>query len=192
MLLPSLPFAVEYAAAGTDGERLFIFGGRNTANTPSNGFDYVQVFIVGKNMWVTSETEPIAPLPFSRAGMSHRAVYANGEFYVVGGETRTGAGASSTGTYTRVDIYNPATNSWREGPPLVQGVHGAGAVLAYGQLMILGGLPSAFAASEARIAQQMTWVTPSTTTTTTVRGVDSLRDDHFAGRGRVNFYYAPF
>lgn len=161
-----MPRAVEYAAAGTDGERLFVFGGRNTANTASNGFDIVQVYIVAKNRWVSSVAEGVAPLPQARAGLAARAPFIDGEFWVMGGQTVSGDGATSAGVYTRTDIYDPASNTWRAGPALVEGRHGAAAIVTNGDLVVLGGHPSTFAPTQARLAQTLAWTTPLTTTST--------------------------
>ena len=53
-----------------------------------------------------------------------KAVFYDGEFYVFGGETATGAGATADGVYHRVDVYRPATNTWRLDAPMPTARHG--------------------------------------------------------------------
>ncbi|MCB0029883.1 MAG: hypothetical protein KDE28_18340, partial [Anaerolineales bacterium] len=105
--LPALPQGRHYASAGTDGSRLFIFGGREGPLAPNDGTNTVQIFDPLLNTWTSSSDGFLTPLPQARAGMG-RALYAGDEFYLLGGETASGAGANPAGVYDRVDIYNPA------------------------------------------------------------------------------------
>jgi N-acetylneuraminic acid mutarotase len=68
-----------------------------------------------------------------------KAVFFNGEFYVIGGETASGAGATSNLVYDRVDIYNPATNKWRLGTPMPTARHGIFPLLYNGGIYVAGG-----------------------------------------------------
>ena len=68
-----------------------------------------------------------------------KAVYYNGEFYVIGGETLNGTGATSNFVYNRVDIYNPTTNTWRLGSPMPTARHGIFPVLAGTKIYVAGG-----------------------------------------------------
>ncbi|NJM08181.1 hypothetical protein HC891_21375 [Candidatus Gracilibacteria bacterium] len=68
-----------------------------------------------------------------------KAVYAGGEFYIIGGETATGAGATAMNVYDRVDIYNPRTNSWRAGPPMTTARHGIFPVTIGGRIYVASG-----------------------------------------------------
>ncbi|HEX2035178.1 MAG TPA: kelch repeat-containing protein [Chloroflexota bacterium] len=133
-----------HAAAATDGRRLYVFGGRGQGsgegNFVANGFGDVQIYDPASDSW-TSSADPastLAPLPQARGGMG-RAVYANGEFYVIGGETQNGPGATRQGVYHRVDIYNPRTNAWRTGSPLPTARHGIAPVLFAGRIYVAGG-----------------------------------------------------
>jgi N-acetylneuraminic acid mutarotase len=128
-MLPTMPQGRNHAASATDGRRLFIFGGRGPGSgddgSLANGFDTVQIFDPATNTWTSSATagSTIAPLPQARGGMG-KAVYVNGEFYVIGGETLDGPGATPMRVYDRVDIYDPLTNTWRLGTPLPTARHG--------------------------------------------------------------------
>ena len=67
--------------------------------------------------YLDTHTGEVVPLPVARGGMG-KAVYARGEFWVFGGETLDGPGATSLGVYNRVDVYDPVANRWRAGPPM--------------------------------------------------------------------------
>jgi hypothetical protein len=68
-----------------------------------------------------------------------RAVYVNGEFWILGGETLDGPGATATGTYDRVDIYSPATRTWRTGPPMPTARHGIFPIAVGSRIYVAGG-----------------------------------------------------
>jgi N-acetylneuraminic acid mutarotase len=139
-----MPRARNHAASGTDGHRFYIFGGRGPgsgdSNVIANGFDDVQIYDPALDTWTVSGAgaDAPAPLPQARGGMG-KAAFRDGEFYVMGGETRTGAGATGSHVYTRVDIYNPQTNRWRLGPPLPTGRHGIFPLAVDGAIYVAGG-----------------------------------------------------
>ena len=132
------------AASGTDGERFYVFGGRGPGsgdgNVVANGFDDVQIYDPQTNAWRISDGTPGAPasLPQARGGMG-KAVWLDGEFWILGGETLDGPGATSQGVYDRVDIYNPRTNRWRTGPPLRTARHGIFPLLYDNHIIVAGG-----------------------------------------------------
>jgi len=66
-------------------------------------------------------------------------VFHEGEFYIFGGETTDGAGATVNKVYDRVDIYNPTTNTWRLGASMPTPRHGIFPVLIAGRVYIAGG-----------------------------------------------------
>jgi N-acetylneuraminic acid mutarotase len=138
--IASMPMGVNHAAAATDGRKLYVFGGRGGGNVPSNGFNYVQIYDPATDTWVSSTDagSTIAPLPQARGGTG-KAVYFNGEFFVIGGETLNGAGATANLVYTRVDIYNPVTNAWRLGSPMPTGRHGIFPVQVAGRIFVAAG-----------------------------------------------------
>ncbi len=124
-----MPLARNHVASATDGRRWYLFGGRGPgsgdANQVANGFAEVQVYDPETDSWTVSgigEGAPL-PLPQARGGMG-KAVYANGEFYVLGGETLDGDGAEAGRVYSRVDIYDPVANQWRAGPRMPTPRHG--------------------------------------------------------------------
>jgi N-acetylneuraminic acid mutarotase len=127
--LSPMPQGRNHAAAATDGSRLYVFGGRGPGsgdgNVVANGFNTVQIYDPSTDTWESSDSanSQLAPLPQARGGTG-KAIYLGGEFYVMGGETATGAGATTVGVYNRVDIYNPTNNSWRLGAPMPTARHG--------------------------------------------------------------------
>jgi N-acetylneuraminic acid mutarotase len=142
--LPPMPQGRNHAASATDGRRLFIFGGRGPGsgdgNVVANGFNTVQIFDPATNSWESSLTpgSALAPVPQARGGMG-KAVYVNGEFYVVGGETLTGPGATPLNVYDRVDIYNPLTNTWRVGTSMPTARHGIFPLAHASRVYVAGG-----------------------------------------------------
>jgi N-acetylneuraminic acid mutarotase/glucose/arabinose dehydrogenase len=133
-----------HAAAGTDGEKFYIFGGRGFGsgddNFVANGFDTVQIYDPVADSWETSLDggSTLAPLPIGRGGMG-KAVWWQDEFYIFGGETATGPGANPSGTYDRVDVYDPATNTWRQEAQMVTARHGIFPLLYQSRIFVLGG-----------------------------------------------------
>lgn len=139
-----MPQGRNHAAAATDGSRLYVFGGRGAGsgddNVVANGFDTVQIYDPVSNTWQSSQSagSSLAPLPQARGGTG-KAVYAAGEFYVMGGETKNGTGATAQNVYNRVDIYNPATNTWRRGADMPTARHGIFPLLIGGRVYVAGG-----------------------------------------------------
>lgn len=139
-----MPKPRNHAASATDGERLWVFGGRGPgsgdSNIVANGYADVQVYDPRTNSWSISSDSPDSPmaLPQARGGMG-KAVFLDGEFWVMGGETKDGAGATANDVYDRVDIYNPMSRKWRLGPPLRTPRHGIFPVLDDGRILIAGG-----------------------------------------------------
>jgi N-acetylneuraminic acid mutarotase len=150
-----MPQGRNHAASATDGTRLFVAGGRGPGsgdgNTVANGFNTLQVYEPASNTWRSSATpnSGLAPLPQARGGMG-KAVFFDGELYVLGGETQSGAGATSRNVYSRVDIYNPETNSWRLGTPMPTARHGIFPVLTGNRITVAGGgVQAGYSASSA-------------------------------------------
>ena len=109
----------------------------------ANGFADVQVYDPARDAWTSSEGGPVAPLsppalPQARGGTG-RAVFHEGRFYVMGGETQNGQGATRAGVYHRVDVYDRQTNTWREGPPMPTARHGIYPLLVAGRIYVAGG-----------------------------------------------------
>src|SRR6185503_20388363 len=101
-----MPQGRSHAASGTDGTKLFVFGGRRGLDLVINGLDSVMVYEPAADSWTWSgdSDSTLAPLPEARSGMG-KAVYLRGEFYVFGGEALDDPDANPDGVYDRVDVY---------------------------------------------------------------------------------------
>jgi len=154
--LAPMPQGRNHAAATTDGTRLYVFGGRGAGNgdgnTVANGFDTVQVYDPATGTWASSATpgSGLTPLPQARGGTG-KAVSYRGEMYVMGGETATGAGATDRHVYRRVDVYDPATSTWRQGTPMLTGRHGIFPLLYAGRITVAGGGVQAGASTSSQV-----------------------------------------
>lgn len=129
-----------HATAGTNGSKLFVFGGRRAGNWPTNGYNSTMVYDPMTNTWAWSGdgVSGLAPLPEARGGMG-KAVWYRGEFYVFGGETLDDPDANGNGVYDRVDVYNPTTNIWRAEAKMPNPRHGTFPVLFQGWMFLAGG-----------------------------------------------------
>jgi N-acetylneuraminic acid mutarotase len=137
--LAPMPQGRNHTAAATDGTLFYVFGGRTGFNVVANGFDTVEIYDPSANTWTSTESgSPLAPLPQARGGMG-KAIFYNGEFYVLGGETLDGSGATAPNVYNRLDIYDPASNTWRLGPVMATARHGIFPLLQAGRIYIAGG-----------------------------------------------------
>ncbi len=128
--LAPMPAGRNHAASGTDGHKFYVFGGRGPGsgdgNTVAIGFDDVQIYDPVSNAWNTSfdPGSTIPALPQRRGGMG-KAVFFEGEFYIMGGETtEEGVGQVVGNVYNRVDVYNPVTQTWRLEAPMQTPRHG--------------------------------------------------------------------
>ncbi|MEM8873799.1 MAG: malectin domain-containing carbohydrate-binding protein [Planctomycetota bacterium] len=137
--LAEMPLAADSAATGTNGSSLFVFGGRSGGDAVSNGFDTVQIYDPATDTWITS-SNPGGPaaLPQARGGIVS-APFIGGKFYVIGGETQTGGGATSDNVYDRVDIYDTLTDTWTTGPSMITPRHGMSPIVAGGRIYVIGG-----------------------------------------------------
>ena len=138
--LTPMPVGRNHTAAASDGERFFVFGGRDGGNFVSDGFDDVQIYDPLSDSWSWSGdgVSGLTPLPQFRGGMGKAVLY-QGEFYVFGGETQSGPGAVAGNVYDRVDVYDPATNSWRLEAAMPVARHGIAPVLFQSRIFLAGG-----------------------------------------------------
>jgi N-acetylneuraminic acid mutarotase len=143
--IPNMPVARNHTAAGTDGQRFFIFGGRGPgsgdANVVADGFDDVQIYNPATNTWQCSclAGSTLPPLPQKRGGMGKAAFY-RGEFYVIGGETTpTGTGQVAGNVYNRVDVFNPSSLTWRRDAALPTARHGIFPLAYDDRIFVAGG-----------------------------------------------------
>ncbi|GLC59024.1 hypothetical protein PLESTB_001434100 [Pleodorina starrii] len=128
-VMANMTHAVHHASMATDGELVYVFGGRNsTGGTGLDPVNHTQIYNPKFNNW-TSSSMPNGPLAMAsgRGGMG-AAVFYKDYFYVIGGEVRCGLSwygncpnpahnLTSLGVFNRVDRYNHVTNTWDKGLP---------------------------------------------------------------------------
>jgi hypothetical protein len=163
-----MPIGRNHAAAGTDGQKFYIFGGRDGGNGTRVGFDDVQIYNPATDTWEWSGDpgSTIPPLPQKRGGMG-KAPYYGGEFYVMGGETTNqGTGQVAGNVYNRVDVYNPVSRTWRLETPMPTARHGIFPVVADGEILVAGG-GNHSSISASNVFEIFSSSSPSPTPTTT-------------------------
>ena len=138
--VPDIPIGCNHAASGSDGKKLYVFGGRTTpANTIDVGIDANQVYDPSTMTWSLK-----APMPFGRGGMGV-APYLNYKFYVIGGETLWDPSLVDHfrpgGAFNQVCTYNPATDEWADPFEMLRPAHGIWPVVDYtrNRIYIAGG-----------------------------------------------------
>jgi N-acetylneuraminic acid mutarotase len=125
---PAIRFA---SAAAVLNGRLHLVGGWNYSNTASNSVDTHDVYDPATSTWSAA-----APLATRRNAAA--AAVVDGKLYVIGGRA-PGIRASDQTSLASVEVYDPATNTWRAGPDLPQARSGAAAVALGGKVYVLGG-----------------------------------------------------
>jgi N-acetylneuraminic acid mutarotase len=101
--------AVNHGATGTDGEMMYIFGGRTIAkNALGNGIDTLQIYNPTIDRWAVGPE-----MPFGRGGHGN-APFLNGLLYIFGGEQSSGPHGVN-GVFPQVHVYNPTSNAWGVG-----------------------------------------------------------------------------
>ncbi len=141
--IPDMPYGVNHAASGTDGQYLYVFGGRGQGNWPQDGTDLVQRYDPQTQTWITSldSGSPISPMLLPRGGTGV-AVFHRGEFLVMGGE-------SSNAVFDEVQAYDPLTDEWRLEAPLPTARHGVFPTIFKSRVYVVGGgLSAGFSASD--------------------------------------------
>ena len=183
--LTHMPQGRHHAGSGTDGKKFYLFGGRAGAGgVVEDGSNTVQIYDPATDTWVSSDTpgSSIAPVPQMRSG-SMRIPYINGEFYYIGGETLDQPGATTNGVYDRVDIYNPASNTWRLGTPMPTARHGIFPLLVSGRIYVASGaLHSAYNLSSILEIYQPTDIGPFSTEIEAANGSARLRFPTASGK----------
>jgi len=107
--------------------KFYVVGGRRRVLA----LDANEVYDPQTNTWT-----PQAALPTPRAGIAVAAV--NGELFVFGGETFDPNGGGGE-VHGEVEVFNPATNTWRSLSPMPTPRHGIWASVIGNQIFLPGG-----------------------------------------------------
>jgi N-acetylneuraminic acid mutarotase len=106
--------------------KFYVVGGRRRVRA----VDSNEVYDPQTNTW-----ERRAPLPTARGGIGVAAV--NGELFVFGGETLYPNGGGEV--HGEIEVFNPATNTWRSLSPMPTPRHGIWATVIGNNIFLPGG-----------------------------------------------------
>ncbi len=115
------------------GGKIYAIGG---AGPVYQALHTVEVYDPATNTWTTK-----SPMPTARQGLSTNVV--NGKIYAIGGGAASSAAYTSVETFSTVEEYDPATNTWttKSEMPTARGFHSANVV--NNRIYVIGGSPSA-------------------------------------------------
>lgn len=115
------------------GDKAYVIGGSDVAKKTYNNV-YAYDFIANK--W---KTTGLTPLPTPRSfSFAHAAPVLNGKIYLIGG-TATQKTTPHLVASTKVEIYDPASNTWQIGPALPQASEGGATVVANNAIYVISG-----------------------------------------------------
>ncbi|MEO8681553.1 MAG: kelch repeat-containing protein, partial [Vicinamibacterales bacterium] len=138
------------AAAGVIDGRLYVTGG-TLACPPCAPTSVTESYDPVTNTWT-----PGAPIPVPHEMPASAVV--NGLLYVIGGYERSTTSPYAGGPGGRVDVYDPAANSWTTRTPMPTARYGAAVGVFNGTIHVAGGYGSAFlATNESYDPQSNTW-----------------------------------
>jgi len=118
--MASMIVGVNHQAAGTDGKKMYIFGGRTlNENMPGNGIKTVQIYDPRTNRWTLGPE-----MLWGRSGHGN-VPFINGLFYLTGGEEQYQTVSNNNKVFYQTHTFNPSTGVWSDdNPRLILGVHG--------------------------------------------------------------------
>lgn len=124
---PAMPYRTQSMGSGVLDGNLYVAGGRNQGIAGGTTFDDFVRFDPVADDW-----ETLSSLPTLRAGYS--LAIADGRIWTIGGENGANEAVS-------VEIYDPESEEWTDGPPLPNsdGRHGHVAASIEGTMYVAGG-----------------------------------------------------
>lgn len=130
--MPQLRSAFSVAVVG---DKAYVIGGGLESTMKANSNVSAYNFITKK--WTTSG---LTPLPTPRAfSYGHAAPVLNGKIYLIGGGIPTKNPTPQLIGSTKVEIYDPLSNTWQVGPPLRQTTLFGTAVVANNAIYVISG-----------------------------------------------------
>ena len=172
-----MPIAVKQhsAVTGADG-KIYIFGGRTSSGAAPTGS--VQIYNPATNIWSMGASMLIPKVQFG-------AVLANnGKIYVIGG--KAGYTNNIGPFFHTVEIYDPASNSWADGPVIRAQAGELEAVNLNGNLYTIGGTDGTYRNYNFRLNLAPTIVSFSPVTGSEGVGV-SIKGTNFTNVSAVRF-----
>ena len=133
--LPSMPTARRFLAAVAVAGKIYAIGG---CNDDEEHVDAVEAYDPVSGAWAR-----VASLPVARR--LHRATSVAGKIYVLGGEVvdpDTDADEDGTSATGRVDVYDPATDSWQQMAAMPTAKYAHTAAILDGKIYVTGGYDS--------------------------------------------------
>ena len=160
---PNIPIGLYYATAEAVGNKIYLIGGYSStalntlyvldteANTwtqganlptsihkPSSAEFGGNIYVFGNEVYlkydILNDSWSTFSGPPSGHGSNAEAVNVNNEIYLMGGSS-----SNIYEAYKTVEIYNPITNAWSEGPELSVGRYQFGAAYCCNKLYVIGG-----------------------------------------------------
>lgn len=149
-----MPTARNHAAVGVMNNKIYVIGGRLGAAfiTRASNTDIVEEYDPAADQWGSLK----APMPTARSATAWGTH--GGRIYVAGGETRT---STMSGTFRKVEAYEPRTNTWHTLPPMEFARHGLAGDFVGNRLHLVsgdvqsGGGPSAHIETEVHEALEI-------------------------------------
>jgi N-acetylneuraminic acid mutarotase len=132
--LPSMPTARGGANAEVVDGKIYVVGGLGTDGASVNT---MEAFDPVTGQWLTSTNGDPAELQTPRDNPG-AAVIGN-KLYVFGGRTRNADGTVEDGALNTLEIYNPSTDLWTFGNPMVNGRRTMSVSILNNKIQVIGG-----------------------------------------------------
>ncbi|MDN4473492.1 Kelch repeat-containing protein [Demequina zhanjiangensis] len=127
--LADMPTARGGVNAATTGGLIYVAGGMDGTGA---SIDTVEVYDPSNDTWST-----VAPLTQRRDNAAMAAI--GGLVYVVGGRIREASGTTFDETVSSMEVFDPSTGAWTDGPDMITGRRTLSLGTAGGKLQAIGG-----------------------------------------------------
>jgi N-acetylneuraminic acid mutarotase len=121
------------AAAAFQG-KIYCFGGRNVSKDYSISTNANEVYDTETDSWETK-----TPMPTARSGL--RANEVCGKIYLIGGWVESES-SSIADKSSKVEVYDPVTDTWTSGPPIPIAVAGYASTVLDDKIYVISGVAS--------------------------------------------------
>ena len=166
-VLPDAPNARDHVAVAMVGSKLVAAAGRQSDRSFANTVAATDVFDFSTNSWLSSSHD----IPTERAGTM--AVTFNSMVYVIGGES-----GSLTSAHPTVEIFNPATGTWRGMQDMINPRHAGGAAMIGSDLHVFAGSTTRGANGETNLHEKIDLALAPTTALPPTPPSSAFADSH--------------